>query len=87
MALYIREVVVAERVVSVLQRVACDSRSERAPQDQEEALVLWVSCITQALQERIHHHAQAQVSFLCHTTLVQSIHVILLLEATTSVEI
>ncbi|XP_050688722.1 uncharacterized protein LOC126981544 isoform X16 [Eriocheir sinensis] len=60
MALYIREVVVAERAVAVLQRVGGGSVPERAPQDQEEALVLWVSCITQALQERIHHHAQAQ---------------------------
>lgn len=62
MALYIREVVVAERAVAVLQRVGGGSVPERPPQDQEEALVLWVSCITQALQERIHHHAQAQVS-------------------------
>lgn len=62
MALYIREVVVAERAVAVLQRVGGGAVPERAPQDQEEALVLWVSCITQALQERIHHHAQAQVS-------------------------
>ncbi|KAK8401564.1 hypothetical protein O3P69_001012 [Scylla paramamosain] len=60
MALYIREVVVAERVVSVLQRVGGGAVPERTPQDQEEALVLWVSCITQALQDRIHHHAQAQ---------------------------
>ncbi|KAG0727117.1 Patronin [Chionoecetes opilio] len=56
----IKMVVVAERVVAVLQRLGGGTAPERAPQDQEEALVLWVSCITQALQERIHHHAQAQ---------------------------
>ncbi|XP_066967195.1 uncharacterized protein Patronin isoform X17 [Macrobrachium rosenbergii] len=61
MALYIREVVVAERAVVVLQRVSGSSKEpERTPQDQEEALVLWINHITQALQERIHQHVQSQ---------------------------
>ncbi|KAK7069879.1 hypothetical protein SK128_011064, partial [Halocaridina rubra] len=61
MALYIREVVVAERAVVVLQRVSGSSKEpERTPQDQEEALVLWINHITQALQERIHQHVNSQ---------------------------
>lgn len=57
MALYIREVVVAERAVAVLQRVGGPQAGvDRTPQDQEEALVLWISHIVQALQERIHLH-------------------------------
>lgn len=62
MALYIREVVVAERAVSVLQRVSGGAGPDRTPQDQEEALVLWINQITQALQERIHQQLQSQVS-------------------------
>lgn len=64
MALYIREVVVAERAVVVLQRVGGGVPPERTPQDQEEALVLWISYVTQALQERIHQQVQSQVSFI-----------------------
>lgn len=51
MALYIREVVVAERVVTALQKMSGSSHA--SPHDQEEALVLWVSKVTAALQERI----------------------------------
>ncbi|KAK3888904.1 hypothetical protein Pcinc_007065 [Petrolisthes cinctipes] len=59
MALYIREVVVAERAVAVLQRVGGPQGGvDRTPQDQEEALVLWISHIVQALQERIHLHQE-----------------------------
>ncbi|CAL4102155.1 unnamed protein product [Meganyctiphanes norvegica] len=58
MALYIREVVVAERVAQVLHRVATGDK-EPSPQDQEEALVLWISHITQALQQRVNQfHGQ-----------------------------
>ena len=53
MALYIREVVVAERVVSALQKITGSQGAEPTPQDQEEALVLWVAKVTAALQERI----------------------------------
>ncbi|XP_063596397.1 uncharacterized protein LOC134773202 isoform X5 [Penaeus indicus] len=60
MALYIREVVVAERAVSVLQRVSGGVQPERTPQDQEEALVLWINHIAQALQERVHQQVQSQ---------------------------
>ncbi|XP_047482342.1 uncharacterized protein LOC125034532 isoform X4 [Penaeus chinensis] len=60
MALYIREVVVAERAVSVLQRVGGGEQPERTPQDQEEALVLWINHIAQALQERVHQQVQSQ---------------------------
>ncbi|XP_042887517.1 uncharacterized protein LOC122263224 isoform X3 [Penaeus japonicus] len=60
MALYIREVVVAERAVSVLQRVSGGEQPERTPQDQEEALVLWINHIAQALQERVHQQVQSQ---------------------------
>lgn len=41
----------AERVVTALSKVS--STSHATPQDQEEALVLWVSKVTAALQERI----------------------------------
>jgi hypothetical protein len=58
MALYIREVVVAERVVATLQKISGPNSTHAAPQDQEEALVLWVAKVTSALQERI----AAQVS-------------------------
>ncbi|KAK8726893.1 hypothetical protein OTU49_010116 [Cherax quadricarinatus] len=60
MALYIREVVVADRAVAVLQRVGGGMMPERIPQDQEEALVVWISHVTQALQERIHQQVQSQ---------------------------
>ncbi|XP_071548392.1 LOW QUALITY PROTEIN: uncharacterized protein Patronin [Panulirus ornatus] len=60
MALYIREVVVADRAVVVLQRVSGGVTPERTPQDQEEALVMWISYVTQALQERIHQQVQSQ---------------------------
>ncbi|XP_069186002.1 uncharacterized protein Patronin [Procambarus clarkii] len=60
MALYIREVVVADRAVTVLQRVSGGMMPDRIPQDQEEALVLWISHVTQALQERIHQQVQSQ---------------------------
>merc|ERR1719187_1954092 len=61
MALYIREVVVAERVVAVLERVAASQDAQdKAPQDQEEALVLWINHITQALAQRLHAHTQDQ---------------------------
>ena len=55
MALYIREVVVAERVVLALQRVGGPGAEKIAtPQDQEEALVQWVSQVTLALQNRVN---------------------------------
>ena len=60
MALYIREVVVAERVAQVLHRVNTGDK-EPSPQDQEEALVLWINHITQALQQRINQfHGQVR---------------------------
>lgn len=67
MALYIREVVVAERAVSVLQRVSGGEQPERTPQDQEEALVLWINHIAQALQERVHQQVQSQVGTFTHS--------------------
>lgn len=66
MALYIREVVIAERVVQAIQRISGIPQSQGVPtpQDQEEALVLWVEHTTQALQARIHQQVQpSQVSF------------------------
>ncbi|XP_042234616.1 uncharacterized protein LOC121874529 isoform X5 [Homarus americanus] len=60
MALYIREVVVADRAVTVLQRVSGGVMPDRTPQDQEEALVLWISHVTLALQERIHQQVHSQ---------------------------
>ncbi|KAF2367766.1 Calmodulin-regulated spectrin-associated protein CH domain [Trinorchestia longiramus] len=53
MALYIREVVVAERVVSTLQKISGPNSTHATPHDQEEALVLWVAKVTAALQERV----------------------------------
>ncbi|XP_076064083.1 calmodulin-regulated spectrin-associated protein patronin isoform X3 [Oratosquilla oratoria] len=56
MALYIREVVMPDRVVATLQRISMPS--SQTPQDQEEALVVWINSVTQALQEKINQHVQ-----------------------------
>ena len=64
MSLYIREVVIAERVVQAIQRVGGPNLPQTpTPQDQEEALILWVEHVSQALQHRINQIQATQVRF------------------------
>ena len=43
MALYIRELITAERVVGVVRRFTALQPSTELPADQEEALLLWIN--------------------------------------------
>ena len=53
MALYIRELITAERVVGVVRRFTGLQASTELPADQEEALLLWINKACARLRAQI----------------------------------
>ncbi|XP_037074459.1 patronin-like [Pollicipes pollicipes] len=60
MALYIREVITAERVVGVVRRFTQLQASTELPADQEEALLLWINKACARLRLQIAAECRAQ---------------------------